>query len=356
MTTTTTTPNPFGDNLGPAKIAFRLENRIVWGASVIRGDDGRYYMFASVWPVDRGSWVTDSIVVLASADRPDGPYRYEMDVLPPRGAAYWDGMMAHNPSIHRYGQTYYLFYTGTTYTRPRPTGPISPREDAVYKEAWDNKRIGVAIAEDPRGPWQRLDRPVIEPRPAHWDTVITSNAAPVVHDDGSVTLIYKSVPVPHPGPETPDSDPPMWRQLTIGAARAATPLGPYHRVGDHDGLVHIEGEPRNTEDAYAWFDSGWYHMVVKTFDTSMVDEPNAGVYVVSRDAANWVYPAGGPKAYGLTVTWEDGTTSTAQRLERPQVLLEEGHPAYLFLAAKFPEDDPAAHGGIPYNVVMPVGT
>jgi hypothetical protein len=346
--------NPFADSLGPARISFRLPNRVVWGASVIAGDDDRYYMFASVWPGNRGSWVTDSIIVLASADTALGPYQYEMDVLAPRGREHWDGMMAHNPSVHRHEGTYYLFYTGTTYTRPRPAGPISASADGVYKEAWDNKRIGVAIAQSPRGPWRRLDAPVIEPRPGHWDAVITSNAAPVFHADGSVTLVYKSTGTPHPGPETPEPDRPFWQTLTIGAARAAVPEGPYTRLGEHDGLIHIEGVPRVTEDAYAWYDEGWYHMVVKTFDTSMIDEPNAGVYVVSRDAAEWAYPAGGPKAYSRTVRWVDGTTTELQRLERPQVLLEDGKPKHLLLSALHRRDASALNEGLPFNVVMPV--
>jgi hypothetical protein len=346
--------NPFAGKLGPAGVSLQLPDKVVWGASVTKGDDDRYYMFASVWPIDRGAWVTDSVVVLASADRPEGPYRYEMDVLPPRGSQYWDGMMSHNPSIHRHNGTFYLFYTGTTYGRPRPTTPVSPAADPVYKEAWDNKRIGVATASDPRGPWRRLDGPIIAPRPGHWDAIITSNAAPIIHTDGSVTLIYKSTDTAHPGPDGPARERPFWETLTIGAAKADSPEGPYHRIGDHDGLIFIEGAPRVTEDPYAWFDDGWYHMLVKTFDNSMIDEPNAGVYVVSKNGADWSYPSGGPKAYSLNLAWADGTTTLLERLERPQVLLQDGKPAYLFLGALFPRGKPAPNGGVPFNVVVPV--
>jgi len=346
--------NLFAANLGPARVAFQLPDKVVWCASVIEGDDGRFYMTASVWPTDRGTWVTDSVVVLASADRPEGPYAYEADILPSRGREYWDGMMTHNPTIHRHGKTFYLFYTGTTYSRPRPTGPISPRTDAVYKEAWENKRIGVAMAEDPRGPWRRLDEPVITPRPGHWDSIITSNAAPVIHADGSVTLIYKSCEMPHPGPDTPPGGKQLWEDLTIGVARAPRPEGPYERIGNYDGLIHIEGARQITEDAYCWYDGELYHMVVKTFDTAMIDEANAGVYVVSRDAVDWHYPVDGPKAYSRVLRWEDGSTTPLERLERPQVLLRDGVPTHLFLAAKFPAGSAALNNGIPFSVVLPV--
>lgn len=41
--------NPFSHNLAPAPVggSFQMDDYIVWGGSVIKGDDNRYYMFAS---------------------------------------------------------------------------------------------------------------------------------------------------------------------------------------------------------------------------------------------------------------------------------------------------------------------
>ena len=47
-------------------------------------------------------------------------------------------------------------------------------------------------------------------------------------------------------------------------------------------------------------------------------------------------PVDGPKAYSRALQWEDGSTTPLERLERPQVLLRDGAPTHLFLAAKFP--------------------
>jgi hypothetical protein len=96
-------------------------------------------------------------------------------------------------------------------------------------------------------------------------------------------------------------------------------------------------------------------MVLKSFDYSVIDEPKAGVYVHSQNGVDWFYPSGGPKAYSLTVTWEDGTTTVLDRLERPQVLQEGGKPAYIFLAAKYAAASDAPYNGISFNVVIPVG-
>lgn len=82
--------NVFKDRLSPAPVggSFRMEDYIVWGGSVVSGDDGRYYMFASRWPKETTmrNWVSNSEVVLASADTPEGPYQFEKVVLPQRGS------------------------------------------------------------------------------------------------------------------------------------------------------------------------------------------------------------------------------------------------------------------------------
>ena len=61
--------NMFAGHLEPAPVggAFKMKEYIVWGGSVTKGDDGRYYMFASRWPKSVGmrNWVVNSEVVLA---------------------------------------------------------------------------------------------------------------------------------------------------------------------------------------------------------------------------------------------------------------------------------------------------
>src|SRR5262249_41603082 len=78
----------------PRNGGFRMDGYWVWCGSVIKGDDGRYHMFASRWPKDitfHPGWMTSSEIVRAVADRPEGPYVFQQVVLPARGAEYWDG-------------------------------------------------------------------------------------------------------------------------------------------------------------------------------------------------------------------------------------------------------------------------
>ena len=83
---------------------FRMDGYNVWGGSAIFApEDGRWHLFASRWPESLGhnAWVTSSEVVRATADAPDGPYTFEEVVLGPRDPGFFDGRMAHNPTVHR---------------------------------------------------------------------------------------------------------------------------------------------------------------------------------------------------------------------------------------------------------------
>jgi len=116
---------PFISRLLPAPVGggFQRDDSWIWCGSVVRGDDGLWHMFASMWTKSVAftpNWLTNSRVVRATARQPEGPYTYVEDVLPPRGGSFWDGKMTHNPTVHRVGNTFLLFYTGTTYDAPIP--------------------------------------------------------------------------------------------------------------------------------------------------------------------------------------------------------------------------------------------
>ena len=333
--------NMFEGNLGTAPVggSFRMKEFIVWGGSVTKGDDNRYYMFASRWPkaVGMGNWVVNSEIVLASSDKAKGPYRFEKVILPPRGPQYWDGMVTHNPSIHRHNGKYILFYVGSTYEFTRPTSPVS-RE--IYGQVWNSKRIGVAVADSPHGPWQRSDKPILEPRPGKWDGAITSNPAAVIHEDGSVLLIYKSAPVPYPARNEN-------RALHFGVATAPHYLGPYQRMNAGQ-KIDIQGtRDAHVEDPYIWQTDGTYHMVAKIFSKSLTGEAGAGFYAYSDNGIEWSLPEN-PQAYSRTVSFSDGTKRQQTKLERPQVLVQDGKPTHIFFATADPEWTDI------YNLVIPL--
>lgn len=321
--------NPFAGHWEAAPVggSFQMDDFIIWCGSVIRHDDGRYYMFASRWPksLGMGAWVTNSEVVLASSDKPEGPYKFEQSVLPPRGPQFWDGCATHNPTIHRHGNQYILFYIGVHYDFPRPTDQTPDRH--TYETAWNTKRIGVATAPTPQGPWKRLDHPILEPRTGQWDAAITSNPAAVIHEDGSVLLLYKSAPVPYPERNKN-------RRLSFGLAKAKSISGPYERLNLDKPLL-IAGKDVSVEDPYIWRADGTYHMIAKAMDSQLVPSQN-GFYAWSKDGLDWKL-AEHPQAYDMKWIWSNGKEEKMKKRERPQVLLENGKPVMVFFATTPPD-------------------
>jgi hypothetical protein len=316
----------FIDRILPAPIngGFSDPDYWIWGSSVIKGEDGKYHMFASRWSrkIGFGNWVTNSEVVHAIADTPIGPYVFHDVVFPVRGKEYWDGMCTHNPRIVKYGKQFLLYYFGTTYDfdQPTPENPSVGKEN--WSKAWMNKRIGVAISDSVYGPWKRLDAPVIEPRPGHWDASITSNPAPAVNEKtGEILLMYKSSTV---GPEPP---------LLLGVSMAKQPEGPYERLSEEP-IFRFETEEKkhvDVEDPYIWWAGDKYEAIIKDRSGEVCGEEGGGVHAWSKDGIKWNLFEN-VKAYSKTVLWEDGTTTYQNHFERPFLLIEDGVPTHLFAA------------------------
>ncbi|MEI6142067.1 MAG: glycoside hydrolase family protein [Mariniphaga sp.] len=312
----------FIDRLLPAPVGggYSMEDYWIWGSSVIRGEDGRYHMFADRWSkkLGFGNWVTNSEVVRAVADTPVGPYTFEEVVLPVRGKDYFDGLVTHNPRIIKYQDYYLLYYFGTTYDFQIPEDENIPDWNA----AWMNKRIGLAISKSVYGPWKRLDKPVIEPRRGKWDATITTNPAPVViPETGEILLMYKSSEV---GPVPP---------LLLGVAKAQKPEGPYERLSD-DPIFRFEKAARqdnDVEDPYVWRANGRFEVIMKDRFGHIGGEEGGGLRAWSNDGVKWnLYNQ--PKAYSRSIRWNDGTTTVQNHFERPFLLIENGVPTHLFAA------------------------
>jgi hypothetical protein len=311
------TDERFADyRLGRPKTAFGLEDNVIWGGSVVRGDSGAYHMFASFIPEEIGRWIFDSEVVRATAGSPTGPFEIEETALPGRPGE-WDEM-THNPSIHRTPDgTYLLYYTGTHF------------DDRDWTEARDNQRIGLATADSPAGPWTRHG-PVVHPRDDEWDATYTTNPAPCVGSDGSITMIYKAL--------NANYDEFVLNHSVFGAE---TFDGPYERRTDDPIFDEI-----HLEDPCLWHEDGRYHILLKDFEGSVADEPYDGIYAHSDDALDWTTEDG--SAYSVEFTMADGSRPPVERRERPQALLEDSEPTHLYTAVEYGDDRPAN------NVVAPI--
>ena len=97
-------------------LGFHMDGFWVWCGSVLKWKDG-YHMFASRWskknPMFEGYIFTSEIVHAFSPD-PLGPYTCRETVLPTGNPSDWNGRMAHNPTVLRYGDRILLYYIAST--------------------------------------------------------------------------------------------------------------------------------------------------------------------------------------------------------------------------------------------------
>jgi hypothetical protein len=290
----------------------------VWCGSPIKGEDGRYHLFASRWkrelPFFAGYQVYSEIV-RAESPTPAGPYRFQQVVLPARGAHFWDGRMTHNPTIHFWRGRYLLFYIGSTYEGPDPRPEeLAAGSTKQTRESYSRIQIGLAISKSVKGPWQRLDEPVLSPRKGKWDAAIVTNPAPCVRPDGRIVMLYRS--------NTP-------KGLRLGIAGAERFDKPFRRLTDDPIALFSDGQ--GVEDPYLWWAGGHYEALMKDMSGAITGEKHAGVHAMSPDAMTWRLKAQ-PKAYSRTVRWSDGRSTVQGSLERPQILFEKGRATHLFAA------------------------
>lgn len=333
----------FIDRLQPAPIGggLLMEDYWVWCGSAIQGEDGRYHLYASRWPKSLpffDGYRVRSEIVHAIADTPVGPYHFHDVVLGDRGARYWDGRMTHNPTIHRWGDTYLLFYIGATYQGPAPTGDqLRAGSTNQPQESYASIQIGLATSQSVYGPWTRPAQPILSPRPGHWDSTVVTNPAPCIRSDGSLRMLYRA--------NTPHG-------LRLGLAGAPSWDAPLRRLTEEPVLV-LEGG-NHVEDPYLWWTDDHYEALAKDMNGGITDERHAGVHATSQDGIHWQL-ADPPKAYSRQVRWDDGTVTVQGSVERPQLLFQDGVPTHLFAATA---DGPGGFRAATrtWNMVFPLET
>jgi hypothetical protein len=289
---------------------FKMRNLLIWGGSTVAHSDGKYYMLFSRWPRETGhdGWVTHSEIACAVADSATGPFRFVDTVLPHR-LDKWDADVTHNPTVIKYNNKYYLYYTGNY-------------GNGIYWNNRNHQRIGVAVANHPIGPWQRLDTPLLDVTPGSWDSMVTTNPSCTQMPDGRFLLVYKAV-----GSE---NEAPFYGPVVHGAAFADNPLGPFKK---HDKpIFEVAGAKFPGEDPFIWTQNGEIYAFLK--DNACYYSPYIKSIVLfkSQNGTNWEQC---PNAF-ISRQFEHSNRKIFEfdRVERPQLLLENGKPSVLYCGVK----------------------
>lgn len=276
------------------------------------------HVFYSRWPntTPHTGWLWCCEIAHAVADNPYGPYRFVDVALKGRGAGFWDNATIHNPTVHKIGGHYVMYYLGSSGTGDTP-----------WTDLVASQRVGMAVANSLDGPWIRQDQPLILPgAPGSWDDMMTTNPAYLQGPDGKHWLFYKSM-------SRADWDCHPNGRRKYGLAIANQLEGPYIK---HPGnpvldVSHLHPDSQ-LEDAFVWQRTdGGYAMIARdmgAFDATV------GLYFESSDGVRWSPPKIGylPASHYLKEEWT--IEPDFIRFERPQLLFAHGQPSHLFAACR----------------------
>lgn len=310
----------------PAANRFALDGFHVWCGAPVKGPDGKYHLFYSRWPASHGfapAWAIHSEVAYAVADKPEGPYRHVNVALPKRGLnpatgkKHWDADVTHNPTAFHHKGKYHIYYNGN-------------HGDGEYWSHRNHQRVGLATAENPAGPWKRLEEPIIDITDDRksFDSLCVTNPAACIRPDGGVLVIYKAV-------ESVEGVIKGGR-VRYGAAIADQAEGPYRKVpGDIFNSKKSDGkEWMLAEDPFIWFSTRYgnqYYAVTRDAIGLFTGDKGAITMFESRDGLIW-RPSAHPLVVPSKYEMADGSFGAAI-LERPALLLDNDEPVFLFGAA-----------------------
>ena len=308
------------EHMLPAPVAggFRMEGYWVWCGSVVKGEDGKYHMFASCWPKEvpmHPGWLIKSQIVRAVSDTPIGPFQFEEVVLPARSPRYWDGVATHNPHIIKVNDTYVLYYMGTTH-------PFTDNESMQVRviAARANKRIGIATSKSVYGPWERRNAPILDTRPEYFDSFLVSNPSPCVLQDGTVYMMYKARDYVENSKFT-------FGTMTLGIASAKAYNDVYTPICDRP----VFTDDIQLEDPYIWYDEDGFNLMAKDMYGNVCGQEYGGIHALSKDGVQWEIKKD-KLFYTRDILWDDGVVRKMGNLERPFILFEDGKPTHAYFA------------------------
>ncbi|KAA3611434.1 MAG: hypothetical protein DWQ01_04910 [Planctomycetota bacterium] len=283
----------------------------IWGGSPVQSPDGRVHLFVARWPGKfpfDPAWRTHSQIARYSADSPEGPFQFEQIVLQGDGKG-WDAQGFHNPNVQRIGGRYALSCIAND-----GQGRHGP-----------NQRIGIWLADRIEGPWSPAHgndlKPMLEPPQdpdiwCHQSGCGVNNPALLSMPSGKFHLYFKA----KAGPSGP---------TRMGLAIADRLEGPYRIEKDP-----VTANDRVIEDGYAFW---WREQVcLLTTDNHGILEQGGGLLWNSRDGRQFDHPLPGFHHLGNHY-FPEGIPEGSQphytrqvKCERPQILMIEEEPAYLY--------------------------
>jgi hypothetical protein len=261
-----------------------------WDGQIIKGPDGKYHIFASRWDQSKGhNDWVNSKAVHAVSDTVTGPY---ID----KGLCWPKDQKGKGHNV---------------------TALVLP--DGRYAVVVSCTRPGdVFVSKSLDGPWKHLGK-------IKGKGLGTSNISIMVRPDGDYMIVPSS------------------GQVFISKAADGI-LGPYKSMGPS---VFPKGIP-DLEDPVVFYSGGLYQIVVNSWST------RKAYHLTSKDGKrDWVNRG---VAYDPTTNftrYTDGAVNHWHKLERPGVLLENGHvTAFTLAALDTPKDEQTGNNGHGSKIIV----
>jgi hypothetical protein len=291
-------------------IAVEEPEYTVWGSSPIQDKEAKTHLFVARWPkelaVDPG-WRSHSEIAHYVASSPEGPFHFSDIALKGSGKDSWDKFGAHNPAIHRVGDYYVLLYIANN----NPNTPPHPA----------NQNIGMALSSSLYGPWEKVngDGLILSPPEdsGFWNFGASNgvnNPALLKHPKGEFYLYFKS------------------EGGRMGLARSTRIEGPYKALP-----CPVTSNDQSIEDGYAFLYEE--KICLLTTDNHGILEKGGGLLWKSEDGENFTLAEQG--FFTVDKYLEKSRLQHARRhyggqiikFERPQLLLIDKKPAYLYVTS-----------------------
>jgi hypothetical protein len=305
----------FSKKLKPIGRALEMEGYYIWCNSPIYAPDGKVHVFFSRWVANKkmGGWINGSEICHAVADTPESEFKFIETILHPRGPGFWDATTCHNPFITKLDDKYCLFFMGNS------------------NGETDTKRIGLATAPTLNGPWVRPEQPLLMPGVAgSWDDHCTTNPA-VVKYKGKYMLFYKSWNTKEYEEST---DALIKGNRKYGLAIADKLEGPYIKYLNNP-VIDFSGRGGNKqmEDAFIWMEHGQFNMICRDMG---IFNHEYGLLMTSKNGLKWSEPeiAYYDAPHYIHQPEPPSYLKKYGRFERPQLLLKDGKPTYMFTASQ----------------------
>ena len=297
----------WADRLEYVGLAVEEPGYHVWGSSPVIGPAGKTHLFVARWRIEHKfkAWLTHCEIARYVSDQPEGPFVFQEVVVKGSGKkGDWDFQSPHNPSVQKVADQYVLTYIANA--------------GGTKKECVASQRIGMLVSDTPEGPWKKVveNGPLLAPPtdPAIWSfqsPVGVNNPALLAHPDGRFYLYYKAMK--------------KGDVRRMGVAIADQVEGPY--VFNSESLTSNE---TTIEDGYAFIENE------KAFLLTTHNRAGAGYLWESEDGVNFSDPIVGfdkmPR-YLNVKSISKASVFRGKKFERPQILMQDGHPTHLYVAA-----------------------